>query len=146
MNLQEYLFLQINEVIDVIKWHNIKENEIKEVFLKILEEKLQYLVSSEMALQIYTYIEYAYEKIIAPNDTKQTTIDMALALESEYNNLMLELSTFDLNLVKDIEKNTFEGAAKEIKQAKEANALLRNVDKISKRLNAACLSGYNKTD
>lgn len=110
---------------------------MKEIFFKILEEKIRYLVSSETALQIYNYVEFAYEQLLAPNNTKLSSLDMTLALETEYDNLMLDLSTFDLDMIKAIEKETYESGDKELKQAKEASKLIKDVDKLNKRLQSA---------
>lgn len=117
--------------------NEIREIEVKEVFYRILEERIQYLVSSEMALQIFNYVEFAYEHLLAPNETNLSSLDMALALETEYDNLQLDISAFDLNLVKAIEKETYENSSKEINQAKEAAKLLRDVDKLSRRMKSS---------
>lgn len=125
---------QIKEVEDVISWNLVRETDNKEVFYRILEENIRNSLSSEMALQIFNFVEFTYEQLIAPNDTKQSSHDMALALEIEYDNLMLKLSVYDLHLIKSIEKETYEKGEKDIKQAKEASKLLKDVDKLSKRL------------
>lgn len=117
--------------------NEVREIEVKEVFSRILEERIQYLVSSEMALQIFNYVEFAYEHLLAPNETKLSSLDMTLALETEYDNLQLDISAFDLKLVKEIEKETYENSEKEIKQAKLASKLLRDVDKLNRRMKSS---------
>ncbi|XP_037976676.2 uncharacterized protein LOC119694435 [Plutella xylostella] len=136
---QELNFIQqkINESEDIIKWNEMREVELKEIFFRILEEKIKYLVSSETALKIYNYVEYAYEQLIAPNDTDLSTLDMTKALEAEYNNLMLDLSVFDLDELKKIEKETYEQEAEALHKAKIASKLLKDVDKLSKRMNSS---------
>ncbi|KAL4715886.1 hypothetical protein ACJJTC_014618 [Scirpophaga incertulas] len=133
----DYIKEQISETERNIKVYEAREKEVKEVFYTILEQKIRFLVSSDMALQIFNYIEFAYEKLIAPNNTKISTLDMALALENEYDNLQLDISTFDLEIIKTIEKETYDDSNKEIKRAKEAAKLLRNVDKLNKRLRSS---------
>lgn len=90
-----------------------------------------------MVLQIFNYVEFAYEQIIAPNETRLSSLDMALALETEYDNLMMDLSVFDLDLIKSIEKEVYEKGETDIKQAREANKMLTNIDKMSKRLKSS---------
>lgn len=102
-----------------------------------MEENIRNSLSSETALQIFNYVEFTYEQLMAPNDTKQSSHDMALALEIEYDDLMLKLSVFDLNLIKVIEKETYEKGEEDIKRAKEASKLLKDVDKLSKRLKSS---------
>lgn len=97
-----------------------------------------------MALEIYTYVQYTYEQIIAPNETQQSTLDMALALETEYNNLTLDLSAYDPKLIKEIEKKVFEETTTQIGEAKRANKTLVTVEKISKRLKAAYKPPFRK--
>lgn len=121
----------------MINWNLLRETEIKEVFYRVLEENIRNSLSSETALQIFNYVEFTYEQIIAPNDTKQNSHDMALALETEYDDLMLKLSVYDLNLIKVIENETYEKGEKDIKRAKEASKLLKDVDKLSKRLKSS---------
>ncbi|XP_072947239.1 uncharacterized protein [Epargyreus clarus] len=133
----DYIQQKINEIKDVIAWNEGREIELKEVFFKILEEKIQYLVSSDVALQIFNYVEFAYEQLIAPNDTHLSSLEMTLSLEREYNNLMLDLSGFDLDKIKAIEKETYEFGAEEVKQAENASKLLRDVDKLSRRLKSS---------
>lgn len=128
---------QIKEVEEVINWNLVRETEIKEVFYRVLEENIRNSLSSEMALQIFNYVEFTYEQLIAPNDTKQSSYDMALALEIEYDDLMLKLSVYDLELIKVVEKETYEKGEKDIKRAKEASKLLKDVDKLSKRLKSS---------
>ncbi|XP_068618699.1 structural maintenance of chromosomes protein 2-like [Battus philenor] len=111
-----------------------REKELKQEFFKILQSRIKFLVSSEMVLKISTYVEFVYEQLISPNETKLTTLDQVHALEQEYNTIMLDLSIFDLNYIKSIEKKTYEESIKEIKQAKKAAKLLRDVDKLNKRL------------
>lgn len=118
----------------MINWNIIRETEIKEVFYRVLEENIRNSLSSEAALQIFNYVEFTYEQLIAPNDTEQSSHDMALALEIEYDDLMLKLSVYDLDLIKVIEKETYEKGEKDITRAKEASKLLKDVDKLSKRL------------
>lgn len=121
----------------MINWNLVRETEIKEVFYRVLEENIRSSLSSEMALQIFNYVEFTYEQLIAPNDTKQSSHDMALALEIEYDDLMLKLSVYDLNLIKVIEMETYDKGEKDIKRAKEASKLLKDVDKLSKRLKSS---------
>lgn len=118
----------------MINWSLVRETDIKEVFYRVLEENVRDSLASETALQIFNYVEFTYEQLIAPNDTKQTPHNMALALEIEYDDLMLKLSVYDLSLIKVIEKETYDKGEKDIKRAKEANKLLKDVDKLSKRL------------
>lgn len=102
-----------------------------------MEEKICYLVSSETALQIYNYLEFTYEFIVAPNDTNLSSLEMMISLEREYDNLMLDISAFEWSDIKAIEKETYETGDKEIKQAKEASKMLKNVDKLNRRLKSA---------
>lgn len=90
-----------------------------------------------MVLQIFNYVEFSYEQLIAPNETKLSSLDMALALETEYDNLMMDLSVFDLDLIKSIEREVYEKGEKGIKEAREANKMLKNIDKLSKRLKSS---------
>lgn len=90
-----------------------------------------------MVLQLYNYVEFAFEQLIAPNNTKMSSLDMARALETEYDNLMMDISAYDLNLIKRIEKETYESSDREIKQAKEAAKLLKDVDKLNRRLKSS---------
>lgn len=121
----------------MINWNLVRETEIKEVFYRVLEDNIRHSLSSETALQIFNYVEFTYEQIIAPNDTKQSSHDIALALETEYDDLLLKLSMYDLNLIKVIEKETYEMGEKDIKRAKKASKLLKDVDKLSKRLKSS---------
>lgn len=115
------------------------------MFFKILEDKIRYLVSSETALRILNDVEFTYEQIIAPNETKINYVEMMLSLEREYDNLMMDISAYDLELVKVIEKEVYEAGAKEIKQAKEAAKLLKEADKMSKRLKSSYEPSRKKT-
>lgn len=124
----------MREIEETIAWNEMREIELQKLFYKILEDKLSYLVSSQTVLQIFNYVTFAYEHVIAPNDANLSSLDMMMALEREYNDLMLDLSAFDLQLIKSIEMETYENEAKETKRAKEANKLLKDVDKLSKRL------------
>lgn len=121
----------------MITRNEIREIEVKEVFFKILEDKIRYLVSSETALQLLNCVEFAYEHLIAPNETKLNSVELMLGLEREYDDLMMDISAYDLELVKQIEKEVYDAGAKEIKQAKEAAKMLKEVDKMSKRLKSA---------
>lgn len=132
-----FIYLQINEIQDTIKRNEDREAEIKEVFYRILEQKIRHIVSSDMTLQIFNYVEFAYEQLIAPNETKFASLDMALALEREYDNLTLNISVYDLDMIKQIEKETYEHGHIEIKRAKEAFKMLKDVDKLSKRLKSS---------
>ncbi|XP_062526856.1 cilia- and flagella-associated protein 100-like [Bombyx mori] len=133
----DYIEQKINEMENLIRKNELREIEVKEAFYKILEERLRHLITSETVLQLYNYVEFAYERLIAPNDTKLTSLDMTLALEREYDNLMLDISTFDLDVIKRIEKETYENGVEELKQAKHAAKLLKDVDKLSKRLKSS---------
>lgn len=128
---------QIKEMQDTIKWNDEREVELKEIFFKILEDKIKDVVSSDTTLQMFNYVEFAYEQLIAPNETKFSSLDMALALEREYDNLLLDLSAYDLQMIKKIEKATYEHGHLELKQAKEAATLLKDVDKLAKRLKSS---------
>lgn len=128
---------QIKEIEETIEWNVDRESELKEVFFRILQDRIRHLVASEMVLQIFNYVEFAYEQIIAPNETRLSSLDMALALETEYDNLMMDLSVFDLDLIKSIEKEVYEKGETDIKQAREANKMLTNIDKMSKRLKSS---------
>ncbi|CAH2244504.1 jg17978 [Pararge aegeria aegeria] len=128
---------KVKETDEMISLNEKREVELKEAFFRILDKEIRHLVSSEMVLQIFNYVEFAYEQIIAPNDANLSSLDMALTLEMEYNNLMLDLSAFDLNVIKTIEKETYENEIKEMKQAILANKLLKDVDKLSKRLKSS---------
>lgn len=129
----------------MITRNEIREIEVKEVFFKILEEKIRYLVSSETALQVLNYVEFAYENLIAPNETKLNSVELMLGLELEYDNLMMDISAYDLELVKEIEKEVWDTGAKEIKLAKEAEKMLKEVDKMSKRLVSSYEPSRKKT-
>ncbi|KAI5645475.1 hypothetical protein NE865_02562 [Phthorimaea operculella] len=133
----DYVQRKIKDIEEIISWNESREVELKEIFSNILEDKIKYTVSSEMALELYTYVEFAYEQLIAPNDTKQNTLNLTLALETEYDNLMLDISTYDLDMVKKIEKEIYEGGEKELKQAKLASRLLKDVDKLNRRLKSS---------
>ncbi|XP_022830403.1 uncharacterized protein LOC111359176 [Spodoptera litura] len=133
----DFIKEKIKEIQDTIKWNEDREAEIKEVFYRILKKKIRNIVSSDMTLQIFNYVEFAYEQLVAPNETKFASLDMALALEREYDNLTLNISVYDLNMIKQIEKETYEHGHIEIKRAKEAFKLLKDVDKLSKRLKSS---------
>ncbi|XP_045495974.1 uncharacterized protein LOC123694553 [Colias croceus] len=138
MNMElDYVQQQINLTEDIIKWNEAREVELKKVFFKILNENMRYLLSSETALQIFNYVEFAFNQIIAPNDTNLSPLEMMFCLEREYNNIMLDLSAFDLDDIKSTEKEIYEKGVNEIKQAKVANKLLKDIDKLSKRLKSA---------
>ncbi|CAG4950482.1 unnamed protein product [Colias eurytheme] len=138
MNVElDYVQQQINLTEEIIKWNEAREVELKKVFFNILNENMRYLISSETALQIFNYVEFAFNQIIAPNDTKLSPLEMMFCLEREYNNIMLDLSAFDLDDIKSIEKEIYEKGVNEIKQAKIANKLLKDIDKLSKRLKSA---------
>ncbi|KAM3966304.1 uncharacterized protein ACR2FA_012607 [Aphomia sociella] len=136
---QELDFIQqkIKETEEIIAFNDMREIELKEIFFRILEEKIRYLVSSEMAIQIFNYVEFAYEHLITLNETKLSSLDMVMSLESDYDNLMMDISAFDLDYIKTIEKETYENGEKEIKDAKEAAKLLKDVDKLSRRLKSS---------
>lgn len=129
----------------MITWNQNREAEVKEIFFRILQEKMRQLLTSGPALQIFNYVEFAFEHIIATNETKLSSFDMTTALEREYDNLMLSISAYDLNMIKQIEKETYEKGIKEIKQAKEAANLLKDVDKLSKRLKSSYEPSRRKT-
>lgn len=131
------MLFQIKEIEDVITWNENREIEVKDVFFKILRDKMRYLISSGTALEIFNYVEFAYERLITSNETKFSSIYMALALEREYENLMLDISAFDLRMIKQIEKEIYDDGVHEIKQAKEAAKLLKDVDKLAKRLKSS---------
>ncbi|XP_013190503.2 uncharacterized protein LOC106134907 [Amyelois transitella] len=133
----DYIQQKIIEIEEIIASTEARETEVKEVFYRILGQKLQYLISSDTALQIFNYVEFAYEHLIAPNDTKLKSLAMALALETEYDNLMMDISVYDLNLVKSIEKEIYEDGDKQIKRAKEAHKLLKDVEKLNRRLKSS---------
>ncbi|CAG5025435.1 unnamed protein product [Parnassius apollo] len=133
----DYIKDKICEIEKCIEENERREIELKREFYRILEDKFKFLVSSKAPLQIFNYVEFAYEQLIAPNETNLSTLDLVLALEQEYNNIMLDLSTFDLSLIKCIEKNTYEEEIKETKLAKEAAKLLKDVEKLSKKLKSS---------
>ncbi|XP_049874493.1 cilia- and flagella-associated protein 100-like [Pectinophora gossypiella] len=133
----EQIQKKIQEIEEIITWNEDREAEVKEVFFRILGEKIKYIVSSQLALELLNYVEYAYELLITPNDTKLGTLEMTLALEGEYNNLMLGLSVFDLDMVKQIEKEIYEEGDLQIKQAKAAHKLLEDVNKLNRRLKSS---------
>lgn len=137
LSYYRFCYLQIKENEDMIACNEIREAELKEIFFRLLKGKMRYLVSSQEALQIFNYVEFAYEQLIAPNDTKQSSVDMMIALELEYDNLMLEISSYDLKYIKEIEKEIYELGDREIKKAKEAAKMLKNVDKLHKRLKSS---------
>ena len=137
--------LQIHEIKDTIKWNDEREAELKEIFFRILEVKIKDVVSSDTTLQMFNYVEFAYEQLIAPNETKFSSLDMALALEREYDNLLLDISAYDLQMIKKIEKETYEHGYLELKQAKEAATLLKDVDKLAKRLKSSYEPSRRKT-
>ncbi|XP_063535312.1 uncharacterized protein LOC134745247 [Cydia strobilella] len=114
-----------------------REIEVKEIFYKILGDKLRYVVSSECVLQVSNYVEYAYERLVATNETNLSPVEMTRALENEYDNLMLDLSTYDLNLVKAVEQEIYENEIKNMTDAKEAAKLLKDVDKLNRRLKSS---------
>ncbi|KAI8426522.1 hypothetical protein MSG28_005328 [Choristoneura fumiferana] len=136
---QELDFIQkkIEGIETIIASNENREVEVKEIFYRILADKLKYLVSSETALQIFNYVEYAYEQLIAPNDTRLNSVQMTRALENEFDNLMLDLSAYDLELVKAVEHETYQNETKNMKQAKEAAKLLKDVDKLNRRLKSS---------
>ncbi|KAJ2944279.1 hypothetical protein O0L34_g18265 [Tuta absoluta] len=133
----DYVQRKIKDIEEIISWNEAREIELKYIFSSILEDKIKYTVSSEMALELYNYVEFAYEQLIAPNDTNQNTLNLTLALETEYDNLMLDISAFDLDMVKKIEKEIYESSEKEFKQAKLASRLLKDVDKLNRRLKSS---------
>lgn len=122
---------------NIITWNEHREIELKEAFFRILEDKIRYLISSETVLQIFNYVQFAYEQVIAPNDANLSFLDMTLSLEREYDNLMLDLSAFDLDIIKSTEKETYENEAKETKRAKDASKLLKDIEKLNKRLKSS---------
>ncbi|XP_064073450.1 uncharacterized protein LOC113393884 [Vanessa tameamea] len=136
-NELEFIKAKMKKIEELIVWNKHREIELKEIFFQILEDKMQYLVSSETVLQIFNYVEFAYEQVIASNDANLSSLDMTVALEEEYNNLMLDLSAFDLDVIKAIEKETYQNEAKETKQAKIASKLLKDVNKLNKRLKSS---------
>lgn len=132
-----HCFFQIKKVEEIIKMKEVREKEVKGIFFRILEQKIKKLVSSEMVLKIFNYVEFAYENIICPNDINLSTLDMALALEREYDSLLLDISSFGLGDIRKIEKQTYENADSMIKQAKQAAKLLKDVDKLNRRLKSS---------
>ncbi|XP_063382073.1 uncharacterized protein LOC134668556 [Cydia fagiglandana] len=114
-----------------------REIEVKEIFYRILADKLRYVVSSECALQVSNYVEYAYEQLVATNETNLSPVEMMRALENEYDNVMLDLSTYELNLVKAVEQEIYENGIKNMKDAKEAAKLLKDIDKLNRRLKSS---------
>lgn len=102
-----------------------------------MEDKIRYLVTSETALQIFNYVEFAYEQLLASNDIKMSSADMMASLEKEYDDLMLDISAYEWRDIKAIEKEIYEMGDIQIKQAKEAANMLKNVDKLNKRLKSA---------
>lgn len=82
-------------------------------------------------------MEFAYEQLIAPNEIKFSSLDMALSLEREYDSLLVDISAYDLEMIKKIEKETYENGYKEIKQAKDAAKLLKEIEKLSRRLKSS---------
>ncbi|XP_041987654.1 uncharacterized protein LOC121739329 [Aricia agestis] len=133
----EFIQLQIKEIEDAIEWNKTREEDLKNIFYSILEDKIKYIVSSEAAIEIFNYVEFTYERLVAPNDAKLSSFDMTLCLEREYNDLMLLLSTFDTNSIKSIEKELYENEAKIAKQAVEANKMLKDVRRLNRRLQSA---------
>ncbi|CAH2091273.1 unnamed protein product [Euphydryas editha] len=133
----EYIKEKIRKIEEIIAWNEHREIELKDVFFRILEDKIQYLVSSETVLQIFNNVEFTYEHVIATNDANLSSLDMTLSLEREYDNLMLDLSAFDLDVIKSIERETYENEAKEIKQAEDASKILKDIHKLSKRLTSS---------
>ncbi|KAJ0178380.1 hypothetical protein K1T71_006203 [Dendrolimus kikuchii] len=133
----DYIQQQLQQIEHCIKINELREIEVKEIFFRILDQKIKYLVSSEMVLQIFNYVEFAYEQLISPNDTSLSSLDMVLALEREYDNLLLDISSFGLDDMKKIEKQTYENADSAIKQAKQAAKLLKDVDKLNRRLKSS---------
>ncbi|XP_053606531.1 uncharacterized protein LOC128672995 [Plodia interpunctella] len=144
---QELDFIQqkIKESEEMIVLNELRETEVKDMFFRILGQKMKYLISSDTALQVFNYVEFVYEHLISPNDIKLSSLDMALALESEYDNLMLDISLYNLELVKSIEKEVYEDGDKQIKRAKEAHKLLRDVDKLNRRLKSSYEPSRKKT-
>ncbi|KAJ8713399.1 hypothetical protein PYW07_013769 [Mythimna separata] len=141
----DFIKEKIKDVQDTIKWNDDREAELKEVFFRILEANIKDVVSSDTALQIFNYVEFAYEQLIAPNETKFSSLDMALAIEREYENLLIDISAYDLVMIKQIEKETYEHGYLELKQAKEAATLLKDIDKLSKRLKTSYEPTRRKT-
>ncbi|PZC84291.1 hypothetical protein B5X24_HaOG205486 [Helicoverpa armigera] len=133
----DFIKEKIKEVQDTIQRNDEREAELKEVFFRILQVKIKETVSSVTALQIFNYVEFAYEQLISQNETKFGSLDMALALEREYDNLLIAVSAYDLEMIKQIEKETYEHGRMEIKQAKQAEKLLKDVDKLSRRLKSS---------
>lgn len=126
--------LQVRETEKMIKCDENKEIELQQIFSKILAGKIRYLVSSKTVLQVFNYVEFAYENLIAPNEIGFSPLSMAITLENEYDNLMLDISTFNLDLIKNIEIETYNNTYKEIEKAQKASKLLKDVDKLNKRL------------
>ncbi|XP_022129126.1 uncharacterized protein LOC111003073 [Pieris rapae] len=128
---------KIKEIDDIIKCNVSRELELKDAFYKLLNKNIKYLVSSKTALQIFNYVEFAFEEIIAPNETNLSSLEMMYCLEREFNNIMIDLTAFDLNDVKVIEKEIYSEGVSQIINAKLANKLLKNVDKLNKRMKSA---------
>lgn len=94
------------------------------------------LIVSESVLKMYNALEFTYGQIIAPNDIKLNVVTMCRGLESEYNDLMFELSLCDPRLLKKIEKDIYQTGERKLKQAVRAHKLLKDVDKLHRRLNS----------
>lgn len=130
-------FLQIKEIEEFIRWNESREVELKVLFYKVLNKDIKYLISSKTALQIFNYVEFAFEQIIAPNETNLSSLEMMYCLEREFNNIMLDLTAFDLNDIKAIEKEIYNEGVSEIRRAELANKWLKNVDKLNRRMKSA---------
>lgn len=130
------LYFQIQNIDDVITLKEVREAELKTIFFDMLQEKIKELLVSESVLTMYNALEFTYDHIVAPNDIKLNIFTMSRGLESEYNNIMFELTLCDRKVLKKTEKDIYQTGERKLKQAVRAHKLLKDVDKLHKRLNS----------
>ncbi|XP_034936726.1 LOW QUALITY PROTEIN: uncharacterized protein [Chelonus insularis] len=127
----------IEESLEEIK-SLIKSSQQRVTDLKVYEDYLLHqvfrdLVCSEAVLQLYVFIEDAYESCIGPNTTNMNAYAMMQAIEKTYESLNVVLDSLPPKIVAECEK---EGFAQEIKKIREAEDAARKFELMHRLLAA----------
>jgi hypothetical protein len=132
-----FLMGKIKDLETAISWEEDRAQSFKGKAKELLYGLFKDLVVSESVLNLHVFVEDVYETCIAPNDINLGMYDMMREIELKMESLLLTLDYLPFAIVKAAERETYEEGARIMKQAKEAEARVKLMEKLKKRLRRA---------
>ncbi|PSN33300.1 hypothetical protein C0J52_19483 [Blattella germanica] len=129
-----YISEKLENLNEAIAWEEERAQLLGNKAKDLLNDVFKDLVVAESSLSLHVFVEDVYESCIAPNDSNLGLYDMMQAIELHLESLLLKLDYLPHSIVKITEHHTYKEDARIMKDAYDAEAKLKLMEKLRYKL------------